>query len=417
MAQKRQNIDNFFRENLSGFELSENKGNWELINQLLIEQERKNKKRKWLLFFFIFNLNIIIVILSSGLLILMPDAELKDNTNNTIEPSNTFTTTENNSFKNESYKSKTIPSNNDENTNSKSLHVIKSENYLIKSQPKIALNDSDKTVIQDIKSSEFFLIDHSQTGDSINSNTIAQEAVIQDSILPGIKSGSNDSISVLWENIPAVNKVLLKEAITAKTEFLNFNLYAGINIYNTCYAFKNQQNISPLFGLELMRQVSQKFAIGLSGMYSLQGGYHLNDTAIMETYFLDKNVSQQTIQIHQLHKLYFPLTFYYTIAKKHSVLGAFQASYLLNTNGNYTEMNKTSEGTFESQKNNVNGYMDGIKSKNLAISLGYKYRVSKRFDFSTRLTRELTESYTKGYFYGVNTKPSWSIQTFFILKF
>lgn len=152
-------------------------------------------------------------------------------------------------------------------------------------------------------------------------------------------------------------------------------------------------------------------------MYSLQGGYNLNDTVRQESYFLDKNVSQQSIQIYRLHKLYFPLTLYYTLAKRHSVLCAIQASYLVNTNGNYSEINTISGVTTGSQKNNVKGYMDGIKSTNISLSLGYKFSLSKRFGLSARFTRELTGSYSKEFFYGVNTKPTSSLQAFLLVKF
>lgn len=459
MAKNRLDIDNFFRENLSDFELSEQKGSWEVLNSLLDEKERKMKNRKWFLFIVCF-----VVILSSGLLVLLPEKELKENRNNKTEQSNTPVAREKNSSKNETDKSSvTIPSDKNETgkneskdveqvkpENNSSAHeeennsrnpvrdnavnhsdaahdassehsaVIKTEINRAAPQPNIPLDDSDKTVVHETKDSEISISNRSQENDTVNANTISQETANQNLIASDssvIKSVNIDSLTVNAKNNPAADSAISKELIPAKTNFLNFNIYVGLNIYNTSSTFSNQENISPLVGLEFTHSFSSNFTIGLAGLYSLEGGYHLSDTAAKESYFLDKNVSEQTIQIHQLHKLYFPLALYYVLAKKHSVFGAIQMSYLVNTNGNYAEINKTSGVTAESQKNNVKGYMDGIKSTNTAISLGYKYRMIKIFDVSTRITRELTEAYTKEYFYGVNTKPSWSFQTFLIVKF
>lgn len=459
MAKHRLDIDNFFRENLSDFELSEKKDNWDVLSRLLDEKERKKKKRKWVL------LSVcVIVILSSGLLVLLPEKELKENRNNKTEQSNTPVARENTSSKNETDKSAAnIPSDKNESGKNKSKDVeqVKPENNssareeennsrnpvmdnavnhsdaahdassehsaVIKTeinraapQPNIPLTDSVQTVVHETKDSEISVSNRSQENDTVNANTISQETANQNLITSDssvIKSVNNDSLSVNAKNNPAADSALSKELIPAKTNFLNVNIYAGLNIYNTSSAFSNQENISPLVGLEFTHSFSSNFTIGFAGLYSLEGGYHLSDTAAKESYFLDKNVSEQTIQIHQLHKLYFPLVLYYVLAKKHSVFGAIQLSYLVNTNGNYAEINKTSGVTAESKKNNVKGYMDGIKSTNIAVSIGYKYRMTKIFDVSTRITRELTEAYTKEYFYGVNTKPSWSFQTFLIVKF
>jgi hypothetical protein len=65
----------------------------------------------------------------------------------------------------------------------------------------------------------------------------------------------------------------------------------------------------------------------------------------------------------------------------------------------------------------VKGYTDGIKPINVAVSLGYKFLLSTNFDLSARITQELKDSYTSGYFYGAAPKPSLSFQTFLIVKF
>jgi len=456
MEHKRQDMDNFFRENISDFELSEKKGNWELLNHLLNEQDRKKKRRRWFLFILCF-----MVILSSGLFVLLPGKKMNQNTNTKTESSSTSAGTENNLLKNKRGKSTaTIPADKNEivkdtghdvekkeSGNNSSTHdetdnlhnsvmnkganhkgiktvdehsgVIKSETNFIPPQSNILLNDSDKNVINETKNSESFVVNYPNGNDSVTTNTIAQETAAQNSISFDsivIKPGGNDSLTAIAKDNSPADSAMTKKLTSANTRFLNFNFYAGLNVYNTSSRFINQQHFSPVIGLEVLHPLSSKFTVGLAGLYSLQRGYHLNDTLREEAYFLDKNVSQQTIQIHQLHKLYFPLTLYYTLAQRHSVLCVIEASYLITTNGNYTEMNTTSGVTNESQKNNVKGYMDGIKSTNISFSLGYKFSLTKRFDLSTRFSQELTESYSKEYFYGVNTKPSWSLQAFLTVK-
>lgn len=432
MTKKRLDINNFFRETLSDFELSLKEGNWELLNHLFKAQERKKRNRKWFLFSFCF-----IVMLSSGLLVLLPDKELKQNTNNSTQQSNTSVTKQNNSPENVTDNStKTVPLNKKEIVKSESNNVLRENNSFMRKEKNsnttsvkgnelnhfgIAHNTSNESPAV-IKSEVNLTASQANISpnDSVKTNTITQEtinqnAVVYDSLLT--KSFNNDTLNVIAKNNLPADSSISKQLISAKSNFLNYNFYAGLNIYSTSSAFTNQQNISPLIGLEFMHPLTSNFTVGLAGLYSFQSGYHLNDTISQESYFFDKNVSQQTIQIRQLHKLYFPLTLYYTLTKSHAVSCAIQLSYLVNTNGNYTEVNTISGVTNQSQKNNVKGYMDGIKQTNIAVSLGYQYKLSKTFDVSTRFIRELKDSYIKEYFYGVNTKPSWSLQTFLIVKF
>ncbi|HKR05294.1 MAG TPA: hypothetical protein VJY62_11735 [Bacteroidia bacterium] len=456
MEKKRKDLDNFLKENLSDFVLSKKKGDWELLNHLLIEQKRKKKNRKQLLFIFCF-----LIILTSVVFLLLPVEKPRNFSHKHKVAASTIPAKENNSFKNGTDNStETIPSNKNKIDGGavNDIHQIKLENKSTASEKKnsvihskmkdvvlypgneqnprtevstpakteIALtiphsnlhfSDSDKTIFQETKNAESFAPGDLQDTVSLNNlsqQTTNQSLIVSDSL--NLKAVNSDSLAVITKNNLPTDSSISKELI-AKTNFFYLNFYAGANIYTTSSEFTNQENIAPLTGLEVTHPLASGFIIGLTGLYSFQGGYHLGDTVTKESYFFDKNVWKKTIHIHQLHKLYFPLTFYYALAKKHSILSAIQLSYLLNTNGNSTEMHHSSAGDSETQKNNVKGYMDGIKSTTLNVSLGYQYRMSKRFDVSSRITRELTEGYTKGYFYGVNTKPAWSFQTFLIVKF
>jgi len=463
MVNKRQDIDSFFKENLSEFELSQKKGNWELMRHLLNEQERKKKNRKLLLFIFS-----LLIILLSGLMIFRSDKKIDEKTHirletshtggGTIDPSHTAGGTSDNLLNKEKDIPKDVPSikkeirkvenniahqtkstritnNNIQNAminhevnhsdvakNPELQHppIINSELNLTSSPSDNSVNDSGKIDAEKSAISESRTSSDPQPGDPVNANLNERDTANHipiSSDLAILQPMNYDSIIDIAKNEEAVNSSIAEEATSDETQFRNFNFYAGLNIYNTGNAFATKQNLAPLVVLEYMHPLNSDLTIGVGGWYSLQSGYLLNDTITQETYFFDRMVSQQSIQIHHLHKLYFPLSLYYQLIKNHSVFGALQVSYLLNTVGNYNEINTTSGHTIESQKNNVKGYMDGIKSTNIALSVGYKYRISKRFDVSTRFTRELTGPYVKDYFYGVNSKPSWSSQTILIVKF
>jgi hypothetical protein len=461
MEKKRQNLDNFFRENLSDFELLKKEGNWELLNHLLNEQERKKKNRLWLFLVFGF-----FILLISGLFILLPEKKSAENSKSNGQLY-TPAPTENNSLENKPGKSTSSippvkneiekdvkknaehikPENNSlVNDKANTSHAIAAKKKIVHpvvvsnpgaehsvnihteinhapQQSNISPGDIAKASSEQSTQPETPAAGQSQAGDSANASISAQPATNENLISPDsirTKSVSNDSLITITKNDSLSDSAIAKP-VPVKTNFPDFNFYVGVNIYSTSSAFTNKENISPIAGLEFSHPFSSKFSIGLGGFYSLQGGYHLNDTAkaTQQTYFLDvsENISEQIIQIRQLYKLYFPLSLYYSVTNRHSLSGAIQLSYLLNTNGDYTEKNTTSGITNESQKNNVKGYMDGIKSTTIAVSLGYRYRLTKTFDVSTRITRELTETYIKEYFYGVNANPSWTFQTFLIVKF
>src|SRR5258705_7124296 len=67
MAKKNHNLDNFFREQLSGYEAQEKKGNWQVLNHLLDARERKRKMAWRILFGSLF-----LVCLFSGYFIFTP---------------------------------------------------------------------------------------------------------------------------------------------------------------------------------------------------------------------------------------------------------------------------------------------------------------------------------------------------------
>ncbi len=458
MKKSHLDLDNLFRKNISDYELTERQGNWELLNHLLNEKEKK-KKNKWVIIFF-FSLFLIIF---SCVLIFLPLEENKYNTNvngetakteihssstnNLSGNENIYLKKNNKPQKNESEK---IKKNNSEqithekrfplheeknskqnltvtNKNSvKSHHSNKAPsvntNHKIdfEHQLNLTVPDSNKSVFlkkEILSFPEFPIMENSdsQLISLINHQTTNENLIEHDSL--------NNKTNVDSLNVTGINN-LLNDTVTSNENhlvnkrFLKLNFCFGINLYNTGGGtHANEEHISPIVGLEFYHSLSRNFNVGFSSLYSFQSGYHLSDTASVENYFLDKNISLQTIQIHQLQKLYFPLTLYYTVAPKHIISTGIQWSYLLNTRGDFSETVKISGVTSESKTNNVTGYMDGIKSNNIAVSLGYKFSLSKKFDWQTRITRELSDSYNKEHFYGINSKPLSSFQTYLIVKF
>lgn len=459
MDKQPKDLDNFLKENLSGIQRSNNPGNWESFNHLLKEQQRKNKRKKIFIYFFIF-----IGIVSIGLVFLEHNKEGKQNTNVNTEKSNSYSSNENklrmkaadrpakrsssgnNENKNNSSRREDQAKNKEEaavwkqtnNTNvSMNVNVsdhlsrrangivngavkTKVDKVLVNEWEQVQFSDTHKTDAEKINSESLSQIQsvaegNKEVNENISTTAITDAHVFSSDAIPG-KLNSDTSV-VTTENKLVDDSSTTQKLNPAKLNVLNFNIYAGINIYTASSSFTSKEKISPLAGLELSHPLSAKFTVGLAGLYSVQGGYHLADTATKESYFLEKNISEQTIQIHQLHKVYFPLTLYYVVSKRHSVLVAIQLAYLINTNGNYTEAHHSSSGDTNEQKENVKGYTKGIKTTNMGASLGYQFKVSKRVDVSSRITRELTSEFTKEYFYGVNAKPAWSFQAFLIYNF
>lgn len=286
--------------------------------------------------------------------------------------------------------------------------------------------------VEDLKNTELMaLLDHTATKDSSFVSTPPAQAEFNDSsaavspVAQTVVKDSSGSDSRLAQTPPKdslnTNTTSVKDTTKwkdAKTHLFAFNVYAGLNLYRTqSSTLSDKRSVSPLVGLELMHPLSKHFEIGIGTVYSLQGGYNLADTSTQVSYFLEKNVSRQIILIHKQHKLYVPFTIYYVISDKHAVSGGIHWSYLINTVGDYYTINTVSGSTIQSKESDVKGYMDGIKSSSFSFTAGYRFSLSNRFDISTRIVQELTDSYTPQYFYGVNASPSWALQTFISIKF
>ncbi len=463
MAKKRPVMDSFFRENISEFELPESQGNWESLNHLLDVQQQKKRNRRWIIFFFL-----LFSLFSSGYLIWkntgvnpVQDGHLKTSIPGTQEQTHTNTDNTNNAnpsglsdngesinqnkFLEKSSETEILNSQfqagSSKSNKAKSIIVSPTNNGLevtrntepsldsSKSNPKSSPQAATNLIVEDLNSSDspssqLQTVEENKTDSNKLSVLLLRGAESELNNQNSVYANPTGSIPLLIDTVLSpvldsqlIEPVLSNEIIPATSEFLKFSFVSGANLYNTSEAFKNSLHLSPIVGLEYKQPLSIRFAAGIGVWYSLQGGYQLKDTVFHERYFFDRIVSQRSIHIRKKHKLYFPATLYYSVAKNHTVFGSLQLSYLVNTIGDYNEVNETTTGNTEIQKNNVKGYMDGIKSTNLAVSIGYQYRISRRFDVSGRISRDLTVPYVKEYFYGINTDPSLSYQILFHVNF
>ncbi len=466
MAKKNSNLDNLFRDKLSGYVAPEKKGNWQLLNHLLDARERKRKiiRRILLVSFFLD------IVFLSFLVFIPGNKKSMDGTGNNknyrpvvTAPVSVGGSADNKnktpgSNVNQSYNNKDAAdvrnnikeADQSNNTNvpdkDKSAVVVQSEknnktkatgkektntpgtavskNKTQLSIAKVGIDSSkkedanshsgDDRLGEERKNSEANNVPPAGDKDSALTTTPAiAQITFKDSSASdtlATKTASKDSL-----NNPVKDTVKLKDK---NAGHFNFDLFAGINLYRTqSLSRTDERSVSPLAGIELIHPLSQHFTIGMGASYSLQGGYHLADTSTQVSYFLDKNVSQQIILIRKQHKLYIPLTLYYVISDKHAVSCGIQWSYLVNTVGDYTEINEKSGNTTQSKENNVKGYMDGIKASAFSLSAGYRFSLSKRFDINTRIIQELSDSYTPEYFNGITNAPAWSLQTFVSMKF
>jgi hypothetical protein len=470
MVKKNHNLDTFFKKKLTGYEAPEQKGNWQLLNHLLEERERR-KRIAWRIFFgslflvFLFISYIIFVSSNkennrvavnnknSGSVV--PSASVADSTLNESSGNGKTPVNENNTAaeasagnasenKNVAEASKNIVEAAQVNTKkmaskntpakqtNRAVQVAKMENQrkpapanskneklpsnanvdvnLSKKESVIPSNKNAKAEEKEITTPEIARNDIDNVG--VEDSAIAAQPVAEISV-PDTVAVNAPKDSAAKNSVSDTSKARSK---TLSVPF--FNVHAGLNLYRTqSQSLSDERHVSPLVGIELMYPLSQHFSAGVGAIYSLQAGYHLSDTSTQVTYFLEKNVSQQVILIRKQHKVYVPLTLYYHVSDRHVISCGVQWSYLVNTVGDYSEIKTTSGNTTQSKRDNVKGYMDGIKSSALSLSVGYRFSLSKKFDISARAIQDVSDSYTPQYFYGVNASPSWSLLTFLSVKF
>ena len=468
MAKPRHNIDYFFKQHLPDYEASNSTGNWDLLNHLINEQERKRKNRKWIAVI------LGLVLLLSGIWFVYhftqqsSSSTIKSGITNTQQlpvdspekrngetsevlnsvkkidesspPSNEGTQLIESEFKgidskvntdtekpiqnkykrNDAFKNGPIGS---QDVSSKAViqpdPINRTSPIVDSSQSKIHISNPDPLSIETQTVVIFKDSIRLQEKDSLNTIKTDQEIRITNPFLfdsTYVASLPNDSsphkIDTQLQEMGNVQPIIPIDA-----DDKNFNISSGVNVYNTSEAFINNKNIAPLIVLEYTFHLASRLSVGLGAWYSPQGGFSLKDTATQETYFFDHVVSQQAIHIDRLHKLYFPLSIYYKLSNAHLMGIGIQPSYLLNTTGNYIEIQHTTTSNSRSEDTNVKGYMDGIKPVTLAMHVTYKYKLSKRLDMGLRLSHELTSAFEREYFYGVNTKPSWGLQALLHFNF
>ena len=466
MAKQRHNIDYFFRQHLPDYEASNSAGNWDLLNHLLNEQERKRKNWKWLLLLLSFSALLFFAWLaiqsnqpesSPGLtkgIAQTPNAT--DQTGDEIlnkKPEGSVHSLQDLQSHDQEIASNQILLN--------SMNKIGSERnpeaVLEKNNSKAIVQEHHGTVkAEQVTNPDIAISDASPQTDLIDGNVVKPVVEISDTVaanfpnshladdslrtinlpggvstnqeeknnlrgsrvdsMPG-DSGTPDSLTLANVDSPIVEPNNQNQITVAEPSFFPFNLHAGVNSYNTSEAFASKRNFAPAVGIEYTHKFLQRWLIGIGAWYSPQGGYRLRDTATQETFFFDHVVSQQAIHIDRLHKLYFPLSIYYKLSNAHVIGIGIQPSYLLTTTGNYIEIKHSTTSNSRSEDTNVKGYMDGIKPVNFAMHLAYKYKLSKRLDFGLRLSHELTSAYEREYFYGINTKPSWGLQALLHFNF
>ncbi len=475
MVKKRLDIDSLFKASLSDYSLSSREGDWELMNHLLNEQQKK-KKRRWFLFFLLFAG----ILLSGITLIFTDNnfTKLPAKTNHPVSPDpaqgNIVSKTQINIPKTlgGSRVDSAAPSDtkflqtNGNNiptiilTPQEKTPEIKSTNPLSTFLPKASkeeyeanedikpigknssllasenLSPTKKSSVSDLANPQTFpdsttsmeAMKHSfdsldtrehevkerVTSTSNNSETINPNSIFSVSAIIDTLQKDSLYVSTLSSTTPDSSKEM--EPIAATNKLFGVYLHGGVNMYTPNTSAKSQITLAPIGGLEVIYSLSTKLSIGLAGLFASQNGYQLNDTAQLESYFLDRNVSTQTIQIHTLQKIYIPLTLYVALTKKHSLLGSLRASWIINTKGNFSDIKIIENRSTEMYENNVNGYLDGIKPWIPGASVGYQFRVSENFNFSARFTRDFTNPYHEGFVTGVTNKPTWSLQTMVTLK-
>lgn len=138
MAKQRHNIDHFFRQYLPDYEASKSIGNWDLLNHLLNEQERKRRNRKWLVIF----LSIAIMLSGSWLAFILIQKEA-----NTLIKS-AITTLHDSSTSNEKQNKEVVKKENSETVEEQNNETVKEHKSVKENRESLLLSTESKQLIE-----------------------------------------------------------------------------------------------------------------------------------------------------------------------------------------------------------------------------------------------------------------------------
>lgn len=177
------------------------------------------------------------------------------------------------------------------------------------------------------------------------------------------------------------NDSLLVKTKSKVGVFLNAGLAYGFHT----------NSFHPEFGVNINYQFHPKIAVDLSVLYSSEGKFLLTDSGVQRAYFLNKESHEEFIELHKFKYIHVPLQVQYNFFKGHWIQAGAGISYVLDSKGDYREIQVAGQNELIRNEANVTGYMDGVNQLNYFLSAGYLLDLNQRFRLSA------------GFRYGLNS--------------
>lgn len=177
------------------------------------------------------------------------------------------------------------------------------------------------------------------------------------------------------------NDSLLVKTKSKVGVFLNAGLAYGFHT----------SSFHPEFGININYQFHPKIAVDLSVLYSSEGKFLLTDSGVQRAYFLNKESHEEFIELHKFKYIHVPLQVQYNFYKGHWIQAGAGISYVLDSKGDYREIQVAGQNQLIRNEANVTGYMDGVNQLNYFLSAGYLLDLNQLFRLSA------------GFRYGLNS--------------
>jgi hypothetical protein len=425
MAPKNYNLDDIFRKKLDA-ESADDKISWEEMNDLL-EKEEKKKKRRFIWFFSILTG----LILSAGLYFTFKK-DTKSNSVSSIEKTKSFEKPVTTDAKvnistadiKEEKQDKAVTDSfnklnhhNQNSVNQKSAGPITSLTYGQESKTNNYKNVTGRSKPENVSTYSAYAVDKAnqntefpgsenfktndsledKTGDFLNKlseeeqtpdsvNNISPEVNSVDSLKAKPNSGQAFQVrdSVLSDS---AKENILKQRQRPWSAYVT----AGVGYYFTA------ESVSPKVGAAVEKKFNEKISMNFSIYYSEIGGLYLKDSSEIISYFLDKNVSKESVVIEKVNVLNVPVSIQFHASPKNSFMLGVNFYYLLDSRSSYVF---SDESQSESIKNddNAKGYMDGLRQFNFAIEGGYMFSFSQKINAGIIYQRSITNPIDEDYF-------------------
>jgi len=405
MAKDKLSLDELFKQKLQGLEGATPPGNWGDVEQLLDRKEKRRKRG----YFFLAALALISLGILSTVVLQKDSSEKKKSAEKTVQPENSASPN-GNKLMHTTIPEEKVDQKIETRDSATQLNLIseKEKKQFRDTKQMVIRNEQDDSQVngnsRDIDKKEIRRsLNLSISNEKANLNLQEKQNVAEnkrpDEELPKFEQtnthtnkseitspeGMKNDEMVLIHSLPFVLELnrtqaeliqsgaLLTDTFKQKSgRHFSCDLQAGIT-----YGF-HTSSLQPLFGIGFNYQLNSSIRIALAVQYANEGKLELTDSSMQVNYFLTKESKQETIVLHKLNCLSIPFTVRYEFLHGHELEAGAGLSFVLNSKGDFREVQSIGAADAIHENNNVSGYLDGIEQTNYFLTAGYQMQFSPR---------------------------------------